>query len=103
MGIAPDLIPLIIQTVLDVENVVTGLRQGEIKKSRVMSIISNILETKDYFLNRDSAGKNQILNLVSMFIDVTVSTFNYTGLFASKDTLDFTPMPVSEEGQNEGN
>lgn len=101
LKIAPDLIPLIIQTVLDVENVVTGFKQGQVKKSRVMGIISGVLDTKDYFLGRDSAGKNQILNLVSMFIDVTVSTFNYTGLFASKETLDFTPVPVSGEVKDE--
>jgi hypothetical protein len=103
LKIAPELIPLIIQTVLDVENVVSGIRNGEIKKSRVMSIIGSVLETKDYFLGRDSDGKNLVLNLVSMFIDVTVSTFNYTGLFASKDTLDFSPIPITEEVQDEGN
>lgn len=103
LKIAPDLIPLIIQTVMDVENVVSGVRNGEIKKSRVMSIIGSVLDTKDYFLGRDSDGKNQVLNLVSMFIDVTVSTFNYTGLFASKDTLDFSPVAVTEEINDEGN
>ena len=103
LKIAPDLIPLIIQTVLDVENVVSGVRSGDIKKSRVMKIIGNMLDAKDYFLSRDSDGENQVLNLVSMFIDVTVSTFNYTGLFASGDTLDFTPVPVTEEGRDEGN
>ena len=103
LKVAPELIPLIIQTVLDVENVVSAARSGEIKKSRVMSIIGNVLDTKDYFLGRDSDGKNQVLNLVSMFIDVTVSTFNYTGLFASKDELDFSPVAVSEEGNDELN
>ena len=102
LKIAPDLIPLIIQTVMDVENVVSGAGNGQIKKSRVMRIISNVLDTKDYVLGRDSDGKNQVLNLVSMFIDVTVSTFNYTGLFSSKDTLDFSPVPVAEEAENEG-
>ncbi len=95
--IAPDLIPIIIQTVMDLEQVVTGIKRGEIRKSRVMNIISNILDTKDYFLNRDSGGQLEILNLVSMFVDVLVSTFNYTGLFKSTESLDFTPIPVNKE------
>lgn len=102
LRIAPDLIPVIIQTILDVEMVISGVRHGDLKKSRVMSIIGSILDTKDYFLNRDSDGRQQVMNLVSMFIDVTVSTFNYTGLFASKDTLDFSPIPIDQEGNDEG-
>ncbi len=103
LKIAPDLIPIIIQTVIDVEKVVTGLKRGEIRKSRVMSIIGNILDTKDYFLGRTPEGQLQFLNLVSMFIDTIVSTFNYTGLFGTNDKLDFTPIPVRKEGQDEGN
>ncbi|GJM14964.1 MAG: hypothetical protein DHS20C13_02910 [Thermodesulfobacteriota bacterium] len=101
--IAPELIPIIIQTVMDLEQVVTGIKRGEIRKSRVMNIISNILDTKDYFLKQDSDGQMEILNLVSMFVDVIVSTFNYTGLFASSEKLDFTPIPVEQGASNEGN
>lgn len=101
--IAPELIPVIIQTVMDLEQVVRGVKRGEIRKSRVMNIISNILDTKDYFLKRDSDGQMEILNLVSMFVDVIVSTFNYTGLFASSEKLDFTPIPLEQGGDNEGN
>ena len=57
--------------------------------------------TKDYFLNRDSDGQMQILNLASMFVDVLVSTFNYTGLFKSTESLDFTPIPVNREDSND--
>ncbi len=103
LRIAPDLIPIIIQTVFDVEKVVTGIKRGEIRKSRVMSIVGNILDTKDYFLGRTPEGQLQFLNLVSMFIDTIVSTFNYTGLFGSSDKLDFTPIPVRKEGPDEGN
>lgn len=103
LKIAPDLIPIIIQTVIDVEKVVTGIKRGEIRKSRVMSIVGNILDTKDYFVGRTPDGQLQFLNLVSMFIDTIVSTFNYTGLFGSSDKLDFTPIPVRKEGQDEGN
>ena len=102
LKIAPDLIPIIIQTVIDVEKVVTGIKRGEIRKSRVMSIVGNILDTKDYFVGRTPEGQLQFLNLVSMFIDTIVSTFNYTGLFGSNDKLDFTPIPVRKEGQDEG-
>ena len=66
----------------------------------MINIIQVILETKDYFLGRDSDGQNQILNLVSMFVDVIVSTFNYAGLFKTAEKLDFTPVPLGE-GQNE--
>lgn len=99
--IAPELIPIIIQTVMDLEQVVTGLKRGEIKKSRVMNVISNILDTKDYFLKRDPDGQMEILNLVSMFVDVIVTTFNYTGIFKSTERLDFTPIPVVKGGNNE--
>ena len=99
--IAPELIPVIIQTVMDIEKVISGVGNGEIKKSRVMSIIKSILDTKDYFLGTDSDGQNQILNLVSMFVDSIVSTFNYVGLFETRETLDFTPIPVGEEGHDE--
>ncbi len=102
LKIAPDLIPVIIQTVIDVEKVVAGIKRGEIRKSRVMSIIGNILDTKDYFVGRTPDGQLQFLNLVSMFIDTIVSTFNYTGLFGSSDKLDFTPIPVRKEGLDEG-
>jgi hypothetical protein len=102
LKIAPDLIPIIIQTVIDVEKVVTGLKRGEVRKSRVMSIVGNILDTKDYFIGRTPEGQLQFLNLVSMFIDTIVSTFNYTGLFGSSEKLDFTQIPVNKEGQNEG-
>jgi len=95
--IAPDLMPIIIQTVMDLEQVVTGIKRGEIRKSRVMNIISSILDTKDYFLKRDPDGQMEILNLVSMFVDVLVSTFNFTGLFKSTERLDFTPVPVKNE------
>jgi hypothetical protein len=101
--IAPELIPIIIQTVIDVEKVVTGIKRGEIRKSRVMSIIGNILDTKDYFLGRDPEGQLQFLNLVSMFVDTVVATFNYTGLFGTSERLDFTPVPVTEEGNDEEN
>jgi len=99
--IAPDLIPIIIQTVMDLEQVVTGIKRGEIRKSRVMSIISNLLDTKDYFLKRAPDGQMEILNLVSMFVDVIVSTFNYTGLFKTTLKLDFTPIPISTEDEND--
>ena len=102
LKIAPDLIPIIIQTVIDVEKVVSGIKRGEIRKSRVMSIIGNILDTKDYFVGRTPDGQLQFLNLVSMFIDTIVSTFNYTGLFGTGDKLDFTPIPVRKEGSDEG-
>ena len=94
LRIAPGLIPLIVQAVMDVEKVIAGVKKGELKKSRVMSIIGSILETKDYFLDRDRDGQMQILNLASMFIDVLVSTFNYTGLFVASEKLDFTPVPM---------
>jgi hypothetical protein len=100
--IAPELIPVIIQTVMDIEQVVSGIKNGEIKKSRVMNILRAILETKDYFLGRDTDGQNQILNLVSMFVDVIVSTFNHAGLFKTTEKLDFTPVPLGE-GQNDNN
>jgi len=101
--IAPELIPIIIQTVMDLEQVVTGIKRGEIRKSRVMNIISNILDTKDYFLKRDPDAQMEILNLVSMFVDVIVSTFNYTGLFKQTERLDFTPIPVAQGGNDESN
>jgi len=66
-----------------------------------MSIVGNILDTKDYFLGRTPEWQLQFLNLVSMFVDTIVSTFNYTGLFGSSDKLDFTPIPLSEEGNDE--
>ena len=99
--IAPELIPLIIQTVMDIEKVISGVKNGEIKKSRVMSIIRSILDTKDYFLGRDSDGQNQILNLVSMFVDTIVSTFNYVGVFGTSEKLDFTPIPVGQGDEDE--
>ena len=99
--IAPELIPLIIQTVMDIEKVITGVGNGEVKKSRVMSIVKSILDTKDYFLDKDSDGQYQILNLVSMFIDNVVSTFNYVGLFDTSEKLDFTPVPISEGEEDE--
>jgi len=101
LKIAPDLIPIIIQTVIDVEKVVTGLKRGEVRKSRVMSIVGNILDTKDYFLGRTPEGQLQFLNLISMFVDTIVSTFNYTGLFGTSDKLDFTPIPVGKEGSDD--
>lgn len=103
LKIAPDLIPIIIQTVIDVEKVLTGIKRGEIRKSRVMSIIGNILDTKDYFLGRTPEGQLQFLNLVSMFVDTIVSTFNYTRLFGTSDRLNFTPIPVRGEGSDESN
>jgi len=103
LKIAPELIPVIIQTVMDVEQIISGIKNGQIKKSRVISILHSILETKDYFLGRDPDGQNQILNLVSMFVDVIVSTFNYTGLFRTSETFDFTPVPVNADGEGESN
>ena len=101
LRIAPDLIPLIIQTVMDVERVLTGIKRGEVRKSRVMSIIGNILDTKDYFLGRTPDGQLQLLNLVSMFVDTLVAAFNYTGVFKTSERLDFTPMPMKGEGSDE--
>ena len=99
--IAPELIPVIIQTVMDLEQVVTGAKKGEIKKSKVMNVIKSILDTKDYFLGKDSDGQNLILNLVDGFVDSIVSTFNYTGLFKSSEKLDFTPIPLNQEDNND--
>ena len=101
LRIAPDLIPLIIQTVMDVERVLTGIKRGEVRKSRVMSIIGNILDTKDYFLGRAPDGQMQLLNLVSMFVDTLVAAFNYTGVFKTSERLDFTPVPMKGEGSDE--
>lgn len=82
---APELVPVIIQTIIDVEKVVVGIKRGERRKQRVMSIMGNVLDTKQYFVTLSPAEQLRFLNLVSIFVDIVVSTFNYCGLFAWPD------------------
>lgn len=97
MKIAPDLVPIIIQTVLDVEKVLSGIRRGEVRKARVMSVIGNILDTKDYFLARSPDGQMHLLNLVSIFIDYLVCTFNHMGVFVTHTKECESPSPEAQD------
>lgn len=91
LALAPDLIPLIVGLVINIESTIRGALAGEIKKSKVMDAIKAILQTKDYFVNSDSAEQSEIYALVDQAIDFIVSAFNYLGLFKTSKKLDFSP------------
>ena len=91
LTLAPGLIPIIIDTIINVESVVSGVLKGEIKKEKVLSVIKAILDTKDYFTNTNPEYQNMILNLTGEAIDLIVSAFNFLGLFKTSKKLDFTP------------
>ncbi len=92
LDLAPDLIPVIVQTVIDAERVITGIGQGDIKKGRVMSILKNILETKSYFTDAGSDIQDQILNVAGNAIDLLVMALNMLGAFSTSKKIDFTPV-----------
>ncbi len=102
LRLAPDLIPIIVTTVLDVESVVTGVKMGSIKKNKVLQIIQNVLTTKSYFTDNDTDGQNMIVNLVSQFIDALVSAMNLLGVFSTSEKLDFTPIPITPDTEEDG-
>ena len=101
LALAPDLVPLIVKAILDVENVVSGTLKGEIKKSKVLEVIKAVLQTKDYFVGSDSAKQSQIFTLVDQAIDFFVSVFNYLGIFKTSKKVSFQPVPPSEENPSE--
>ena len=91
LTIAPGLIPIIIEAIINVESVVSGVLSGTIKKEKVMAVVKAILDTRDYFTKGDSAYQDMILNFTSEAIDFIVSAFNVLGLFKTSKKLDFTP------------
>ena len=91
LTLAPGLIPIIIDTIINVESVVSGVLKGEIKKEKVLAVVRAILDTKDYFTKANSDYQNMILTLTSEAIDIIVSAFNFLGLFKTSKKLDFTP------------
>ena len=91
LTLAPDIVPLIVSTIMSVEKLVKGFGQGVIKKEKVMDVIKAVLQTKDYFDGSDSSKVSQLYGLVSQAIDFFVAAFNYLGLFKSGKTADFTP------------
>ena len=90
LTLAPGLIPIIIDTIINVESVVSGVLKGEIKKEKVLAVVKSILDTKDYFTNNNPEYQNMILNLTDEAIDLIVSAFNFLGLFKTSKKLDFT-------------
>ncbi len=91
LAIAPELVPLIVSTIINVESAVKGILKGEVKKQKVMEVIKAILQTKDYFIEGDSAKQSQIYTVVSEAIDFFVTAFNYLGLFKTSKKVDFSP------------
>lgn len=97
LALAPDLIPLIVKAVLDVEVTVRGVLKGEIKKSRVMDIVRAVLQTKDYFLNGDDVQQAQLYAVIDEAVDFFVMSFNYLGLFKTSKKVDFSPKSGGEQ------
>mgnify|MGYP001563343846 CR=1 FL=1 len=91
LTLVPDIIPLMVSTIMSVEKLIKGFGQGSVKKEKVMDVIKAVLQTKDYFDGMDSAQTTQIYALVSQAIDFFVGSFNYLGLFKSGKKVDFTP------------
>lgn len=91
LALAPDLVPLIVSTIMNVEETVKGLLQGDVKKQKVMDVIKAVLQTKDFFMKSNDAETAQIYNLVSDAIDFFVKAFNYLGLFKTSKKVDFSP------------
>lgn len=89
--LAPDLIPILVNTVVNIEQAISGALQGEVKKDKVMAVIKAVLQTRDYFIKSDSAGQAMIITLVDQGIDFMVSFFNYTGIFKSSKKVSFAP------------
>ena len=96
LTLAPDIVPLIVSTIMSVEKLVKGFGQGLVKKEKVMDVIKAVLQTKDYFDGMDSARTSQIYELVSQAIDFFVGAFNYLGLFKSGKKVDFSPKPEGD-------
>lgn len=91
LALAPDLVPIIVSTIMNVEAVWKEAGKGKVKKNRVMEVIEAVLETRDYFIGGDQAKKSQIYSLVDESIDFFVSAFNYLGLFKTGEKADFSP------------
>ena len=97
LALAPDLVPIIVETIMNVERVWKEAGKGSVKKSRVLEVIEAILETRDYFVEGDVAKKSQIYSLVSEAIDFFVSAFNYLGIFKRGEKVDFSPKENVDE------
>lgn len=93
LKLAPDLLPLLIATIFDIEKTISGIGKGAIKKAAVLDAITNILKAKDYFTNSGADVQGQILNLVEQAIDFIVMAFNFLGIFSTTQKVDFTPVP----------
>lgn len=98
LALAPDIVPLIVSTIMNVEQAIKGVLSGEIKKDKVMAVIKAFLQTKDFFTGKDDSETAKIYTLVSEAIDFFVMTFNYVGLFKTTKKLDFSK--ISPKGEN---
>lgn len=103
LALAPDLVPLIVKAILDVEQTIRGIGRGLVKKEKVMDIIRAVMQTKDYFVGSDSAKQLEIFTLVEQAIDFLVSAFNYLGLFKTSKKVSFQPKPAFEEVPSDDN
>ncbi len=97
LALAPDLVPVIVSAILSVESIYKGVKEGVLKKERVMDLIRAFLETKDYFVGASEATRSQIFALVDDAIDFIVSAFNYLGLFKREDKADFSPVETPND------
>lgn len=95
LALAPDLVPIIVSTILNIEAVFKEGGKGSVKKSRVLEVIEAVLETRDYFVEGDLSKKSQIYSLVSEAIDFFVSAFNYLGIFKRGEKVSFSPKEES--------
>lgn len=101
LALAPELVPLIVSAIMSVEQAIRGVGHGVVKKGKVMDIIGAVLQTKDYFLNSDSAKQSEIFSLVDQAIDFFVSAFNYLGIFKTSKKISFQSLDVQVQPDEE--
>jgi hypothetical protein len=92
LSLAPGILSLLIEAIMSVESIYSGVGKGSIKKNKVMDLINSVLVTKNYFANSDDKIKSEILELIDQAIDVLVGVFNTLNIFTKEEEkVDLTP------------
>lgn len=85
------IVPKILDAVLYAEKLFKETKQGVIKKSYVMRIVEDAIDSGELVHPIISAYRQPFLEAVSQFVDAIVSMMNATGVFSKKISVDITP------------
>lgn len=86
------LLPTILDVVMKAEKLITGIKQGKVKKQVALGLISNAVDAADRFKPGAGDMKESILSAASKLIDGTVEVLNASGVLSDPVELNMRPQ-----------